>query len=142
MITQSEIQILKERNLIVVRCIGTLTKIKRKLDTNFLKGCGKKSSENHSIKVMTLLKYFPSRMCELWSIFLWIQVLPRAVACLLTKHVRYQISDSAQLKFIYSEKATKFCEISTFLLTVCTVVKSTDKRTDVWSRPSCIYSNF
>ena len=28
------------------------------------------------------------------------------------------------LKFIYSEKATKFCEISTLLLTVCTVVKS------------------
>ena len=28
------------------------------------------------------------------------------------------------LKFIYSEKATKFGEISTLLLTVCTVVKS------------------
>ena len=28
-----------------------------------------------------------------------------------------------QLKFIYSEKATKFCEISTLDLTVCTVVK-------------------
>ena len=28
------------------------------------------------------------------------------------------------LKFIYSEKATKFCEILTLLLTVCTVVKS------------------
>ena len=28
------------------------------------------------------------------------------------------------VKFIYSEKATKFCEISTLLLTVCTVVKS------------------
>ena len=28
------------------------------------------------------------------------------------------------IKFIYSEKATKFCEISTLLLTVCTVVKS------------------
>ena len=27
------------------------------------------------------------------------------------------------LKFIYSEKATKFCEISTLDLTVCTVVK-------------------
>ena len=29
-----------------------------------------------------------------------------------------------QLKFIYSEKATKFCEISTLLLSVCTVDKS------------------
>ena len=28
------------------------------------------------------------------------------------------------IKFIYSEKATKFCEIFTLLLTVCTVVKS------------------
>ena len=28
------------------------------------------------------------------------------------------------LKFIYSEKATKFCEISTLLLPVCTVDKS------------------
>ena len=28
------------------------------------------------------------------------------------------------LKFIYSEKATKFCEILTLLLTVCTVIKS------------------
>ena len=28
------------------------------------------------------------------------------------------------LKFIYSEKATKFCEISTLLLSACTVDKS------------------
>ena len=28
------------------------------------------------------------------------------------------------VKFIYSEKATKFCEIFTLILTVCTVVKS------------------
>ena len=28
------------------------------------------------------------------------------------------------LKFIYSEKATKFCKISTLLLSVCTVDKS------------------
>ena len=28
------------------------------------------------------------------------------------------------VKFIYSEEATKFCEIFTLLLTVCTVVKS------------------
>ena len=31
------------------------------------------------------------------------------------------------LKFIYSEKVTKFCEIFPFLLTVCTVVKSKRK---------------
>ena len=31
---------------------------------------------------------------------------------------------TVKLKFIYSEKATKFCEISNLLLTVCTVVKS------------------
>ena len=34
-------------------------------------------------------------------------------------------TDRPKLKFIHSEKATKFCEISTLLLTVCTVVKST-----------------
>ena len=28
------------------------------------------------------------------------------------------------VKFIYSEKVTKFCEISTLLLSVCTVHKS------------------
>ena len=32
-----------------------------------------------------------------------------------------------KLKFIYSEKATKFCEIFPVLLTVCTVVKSKGK---------------
>ena len=31
------------------------------------------------------------------------------------------------VKFIYSEKATKFCEIIPLLLTVCTVVKSKGK---------------
>ena len=31
---------------------------------------------------------------------------------------------SFAVKFIYSEKATKFCEISTLLLSVCTVDKS------------------
>ena len=30
----------------------------------------------------------------------------------------------SKVKFIYSEKATKFCEICPLLLTVCTVVKS------------------
>ena len=33
----------------------------------------------------------------------------------------------ATKKFIYSEKATKFCEIFTLLLTVCIVVKSKAK---------------
>ena len=32
-----------------------------------------------------------------------------------------------RVKFIYSEKATKFCEIFPLLLTVCTVVKSKGK---------------
>ena len=31
------------------------------------------------------------------------------------------------IKFIYSEKATEFCEISPLLLTICTVVKSKGK---------------
>ena len=38
------------------------------------------------------------------------------------------------LKFIYSEKATKFCEIFILLLTVCTVVKSKVKISqNIWS---------
>ena len=35
-----------------------------------------------------------------------------------------RLEEDRLLKFIYSEKATKFCEISNLLLTVCTVVKS------------------
>ena len=34
------------------------------------------------------------------------------------------IKDPMWLKFIYSEKATKLCEISTLFLSVCIVVKS------------------
>ena len=33
-------------------------------------------------------------------------------------------NSTLQVKFIYSEKATKFCEIFILILTVCTVVKS------------------
>jgi hypothetical protein len=36
----------------------------------------------------------------------------------------WMVSNESILTFIYSEKATKFCKISTLLLTVCTVVKS------------------
>ena len=35
-----------------------------------------------------------------------------------------QLLFQADIKFIYSEKATKFCKIFTLLLTVCTAVKS------------------
>ena len=35
-----------------------------------------------------------------------------------------QVVYHQEIKFIYSEKATKFCKIFTLLLTVCTVVKS------------------
>ena len=37
-----------------------------------------------------------------------------------------------QVKFIYSEKATIFCEIFTLLLTVCTVVKSKVKISQIF----------
>ena len=36
----------------------------------------------------------------------------------------FKLCNETFLKFIYSEKATKFCEISTLLLSVCTVDKS------------------
>ena len=41
----------------------------------------------------------------------------------LTEITRWNVSSNL-LKFIYSEKATKFCEIFILLLTVCIVVKS------------------
>ena len=37
------------------------------------------------------------------------------------------LDGGVQVKFIYSEKAPKFCEIFPLLLTVCTVVKSKGK---------------
>ena len=36
----------------------------------------------------------------------------------------FEFDAQLALKFIYSEKATKFCKISTLYLTVCIVVKS------------------
>ena len=50
-------------------------------------------------------------------------------SCCLSQRTRRQVNDPDYgnqvwiLKFIYSEKSTKFCEIFTLLLTVCTVVK-------------------
>ena len=38
-----------------------------------------------------------------------------------------ELQSCVKVKFIYSEKATKFCEIFPLLLTVCTVVKSKGK---------------
>ena len=40
-----------------------------------------------------------------------------------TKQVKVRLAFSHLLKFIYSEKATKFCEISTLFLSECTVDK-------------------
>ena len=39
-------------------------------------------------------------------------------------HIAKDFFEQLSLKFIYSEKATKFCEIFTLLLSVCTVDKS------------------
>ena len=49
-------------------------------------------------------------------------MLPIDFYCIL-----FKIFKNVLLKFIYSEKATKFCEIFPLLLTVCTVVKSKEK---------------
>ena len=40
------------------------------------------------------------------------------------KFIQIKSYDVCFLEFIYSEKATNFCEILTLLLTLCTVVKS------------------
>ena len=44
------------------------------------------------------------------------------------------------IKFLYSEKATKFCEIFTLLLTLCTVVKSKVKITQNFVAFSLVYT--
>ena len=43
------------------------------------------------------------------------------------------------LKFIYSEKAAKFCEIFTLLLTVCTAVKNKVKISQKFCGPLILY---
>ena len=43
---------------------------------------------------------------------------------LFLKMSKYNFLMSCSLKFIYSEKGTKFCEISTLILSVCIVDKS------------------
>ena len=78
---------------------------------------------------MTVWSYF------LWNMFMW---LPKkwpemvvkwathtVVAFICTQSIPPSVILTCfHVKFIYSEKAKKFCEISTLLLTVCTVVKS------------------
>ena len=54
---------------------------------------------------------------QLWNILPWLESALSPV--LMNKR-----PSKSMLKFIYSEKVTKFCEIFTLLLTVCTVVKS------------------
>ena len=55
----------------------------------------------------------------LWShIWIFTLLIPRKNFCNLYLEWKYLV------KFIYSEKATKFCEISTLLLSECTVGKS------------------
>ena len=48
--------------------------------------------------------------------------LVESMNCALNKILSY--IKNSYVKFIYSEKATKFCETFPLLLTVCTVVKS------------------
>ena len=50
----------------------------------------------------------------------WIFLLFYICTCVLSG----KLDVLGLLKFIYSEKATKFCEIFPLLLTVCTAVKS------------------
>ena len=56
--------------------------------------------------------------------FLNLKVTRLIIILMIKYRVVDQIFFSWEVKFIYSEKATKFCEIFTLLLTVCTVVKS------------------
>ena len=64
-------------------------------------------------KMSTFLDNLPpySCKCSLWT-----------TPCIKT--IFRKTAKFSPLKFIYSEKATKFCEISTLILSVCTVDKS------------------
>jgi hypothetical protein len=53
--------------------------------------------------------------------------LSSSTATILNIFVQTSQGQKYTLKFIYSEKATKFCEIVPLLLTVSTVVKSKGK---------------
>ena len=53
-----------------------------------------------------------------------IRLFPETTICLLPGCHLQEYFRMVSLKFIYSEKATKFWEIFTLILTVCTVVKS------------------
>ena len=79
---------------------------------------GEDAQEEFGWKLVHGDVFRPPRKGMLLSIFLGsgTQILCMTGITLVSKHT--------SLKFIYSEKATKFCEISTLLLTVCTVVKS------------------
>ena len=46
------------------------------------------------------------------------------------------------LKFIYSEKATKFCEISPLLLTAVHTVKSKGPSQNIWTLPNLYFSTW
>ena len=60
-------------------------------------------------------QYFAEVKQEIWGR----KFLPPLLKFFFTQHTI--------IKFIYSEKATKFCEIFLLLLNVCTVVKSKGK---------------
>ena len=69
----------------------------------------------------------------MWAVLFLLKIESRFLVMLLTLKSRvaylvftYWLWDDF-LKFIYSEKATKFCQFFPLLLTVCTVVKSKGK---------------
>ena len=59
-----------------------------------------------------------------WTLFLFKSIWTHSQGCQKIRIFIYKYNCGVFVKFIYSEKATKFCEIFPLLLTVCTIVKS------------------
>ena len=89
-------QIMKEENWTINAQFVRFTLQMKVLSRNMLKGFIKPQRLETFISV-------PFVQINFWIILLWINML------------------QGFIKFIYSEKATKFCEIFTLLLTVCTM---------------------
>ena len=79
----------------------------------------------HTVHTYLISKYIYQNQLHVKHLFCRIYVMSNSDKYLI--HLRVSQSFYNFLKFIYSEKTTKFCKFFTLLLTVCTVVKSKGK---------------
>ena len=74
--------------------------------------------------VRCVLPFFSTTQCQTFRIFI-IFLTKNYLSFFVKSQVHKNLHSASNLiKFIYFEKTTNFCEISTLLLTVCIVVKN------------------